>query len=132
MQMQVGGSLNYTAAILDEIALEGLDGITFPALEARLRASKGLSLLSNAAPDATSSAKLCDLCWAVARASADVQVFRLAEPRKKLVIFDRCVMGKFTVNGLMAAIVLSGISMLIQSLESLSNPTIWKTYTLST
>ncbi|CAH0390855.1 unnamed protein product [Bemisia tabaci] len=73
---------NWTATLLDEIALEGLDGITFQALWLRLEKSRspffGQPL----------SEPLKNFVWNAAVKFKDVQFFELPEPRPPLILFD--------------------------------------------
>ena len=69
-------SLNYVAAVLEEIALEGLDGITFEAAAKRLRRRWG------AGSEGKGVAAVCDdrlaaLVWSVARKQRGVRVYQL-------------------------------------------------------
>ncbi|XP_043222103.1 general transcription factor 3C polypeptide 1-like isoform X2 [Amphibalanus amphitrite] len=74
-------SLDYCAVTLDEIALEGLDGITLPALWTRLsnQPNFGLSI------DEASTKFL----WKVIRNNPDLEFFQLPEDRPDLVLFNR-------------------------------------------
>ncbi|XP_039298172.1 general transcription factor 3C polypeptide 1-like isoform X2 [Nilaparvata lugens] len=68
--------------LLDEIALEGLDGITIEALWVRLRLRKGFLL-----PPKDDHAKA--YIWNFVRRLRSVAFYKLQEPRKPLVVFDR-------------------------------------------
>ncbi|KAK3919691.1 General transcription factor 3C polypeptide 1 [Frankliniella fusca] len=74
-------SLDYTATILDEIALEGLDGITLQALWVRLSACPYFPILID-----SESQKFI---WEIVKRLEDVDVFELPEARAPLVIFNR-------------------------------------------
>ena len=73
-------SVNYVAAILEEIALEGLDGITLEAAVKRLRRRW---------KTAGSDDKMADFIWSVARTQSGVRVYQLKRDRPALQIFDR-------------------------------------------
>ena len=69
-------SLNYVAAVLEEIALEGLDGITFEAAAKRLRRRWGTeSEGEGVAP--VGDDRLAALVWSVARTQRGVRVYQL-------------------------------------------------------
>lgn len=74
-------SLDYTATILDEIALEGLDGITLQALWVRLGACPYFPILIDA-----DSQKFI---WEIVKRLEDVEMFELPKPRAPLVLFNR-------------------------------------------
>ena len=74
-------SVNYVAAILEEIALEGLDGITFEAAVKRLRRRWKTA--------GGSDDRLSALVWTVARTQIGVRVYQLSRGRPALQIFDR-------------------------------------------
>ncbi|KAL1132318.1 hypothetical protein AAG570_010274 [Ranatra chinensis] len=73
---------NYVSDILEEIALEGLDGITINALWARLNDRPNFVL--KPIDDETKS-----FLWRAIRRLASVNFYLLLEPRKPLVIFNR-------------------------------------------
>jgi len=72
---------NFRYQILDEISLEGLDGITLQALWLRLQAREDFSL------GVEGSSK--DFIWEVIKCLEEVILFKLEEPRQDLVIHDR-------------------------------------------
>ena len=74
-------SVNYVAAILEEVALEGLDGITFEAAVKRLRRRWKTA--------GGSDDGLAALVWSVARIQSGVRVYQLDRGRPVLQIFDR-------------------------------------------
>ena len=67
-------SLNYVAAILEEIALEGLDGITFEAAAKRLRRRWGSGTTGEGA---VGDDRMAALVWSVARTQGGVRVYQL-------------------------------------------------------
>lgn len=76
------GALNYVAAVVDEIALEGLDGITIEALVKRYLARSK----RNEECDEAERRRLEQLLWDVVRNQPAVQVKLLAEDRGRLVL----------------------------------------------
>ncbi|RZF38317.1 hypothetical protein LSTR_LSTR012104 [Laodelphax striatellus] len=74
--------MNIASDILDEIALEGLDGITIEALWVRLSTRKDFLLPPK---DEQSKAYI----WNIVRRLKDVEFYQLEQPRLPLVIFDR-------------------------------------------
>ncbi|XP_034239860.1 general transcription factor 3C polypeptide 1 [Thrips palmi] len=74
-------SLDYTATILDEIALEGLDGITLQGLWVRLGACPHFPMAID--QDAQK------FIWEVVKRLEDVDVFELPTERSPLVLFNR-------------------------------------------
>lgn len=77
--------INFAEAILDEICLEGLDGITLQALWVRLSERFQFEL-----PD-----HLKKRFWNIAANLKDVNIFSLPEPREDLIPFQRFI----NVNG---------------------------------
>ncbi|XP_011876239.1 PREDICTED: uncharacterized protein LOC105566665 [Vollenhovia emeryi] len=74
-------SCNLVESIIDEVALEGLDGITLQALWLRL--SNGLN---NPLPFPK---PFMEQVWLICRKVKDLQFYQLETPREPLVIFDR-------------------------------------------
>ena len=70
-------SLNYVAAVLEEIALEGLDGITFEAAAKRLRRRWGTATGEREGAAAVGDDRLAALVWSVARKQRGVRVYQL-------------------------------------------------------
>ena len=70
-------SLNYVAAILEEIALEGLDGITFEAAAKRLRRRWGRTAAAGEGAAVGGDERLAALVWSVARTQGGVRVYQL-------------------------------------------------------
>eukprot|EP00095_Tigriopus_kingsejongensis_P011852 maker-scaffold493_size155937-snap-gene-0.21 protein:Tk11852 transcript:maker-scaffold493_size155937-snap-gene-0.21-mRNA-1 annotation:"general transcription factor 3c polypeptide 1" len=86
--------LNPVHVVLDEIALEGLDGITLEALETRLKRRWDPIQNKNQSPLFTTnsgSLKIWSFLWGVIRDQNEIEVFTLPEPRLPLVVFDRFV-----------------------------------------
>eukprot|EP00094_Tigriopus_californicus_P009796 TCALIF_09445-PA protein Name:"Similar to Gtf3c1 General transcription factor 3C polypeptide 1 (Rattus norvegicus)" AED:0.03 eAED:0.04 QI:37/0.71/0.62/1/0.85/0.87/8/0/1945 len=93
--------MNPVFAVLDEIALEGLDGITFEALELRLKRRWNPVTNGNGSPlfkedpenpqhpTSNVNEKIRSFLWAVIRSKDEIGVFQLPEDRPPLVIFDR-------------------------------------------
>nr|CAD7425047.1 unnamed protein product [Timema monikensis] len=75
------GNPDYVDAILDEIALEGLDGITLEGLWLRISQRPKFSI---ALDDNSKS-----FMWNIIKLMKDVEIFELPEPRKPLQIFNR-------------------------------------------
>lgn len=73
--------LNYSLAVLDEIALEGLDGITFPTLIIRLEERFGHGGMGGSAS--------LRLLWNIARTNEEIEIKQLPQPRPNLVPHDR-------------------------------------------
>lgn len=74
-------SLDYTATILDEIALEGLDGITLQGLWVRLGACPYFPIGID--PDSQK------FIWEIVKRLEDVDIFELPTERASLVLFNR-------------------------------------------
>ncbi|XP_011862964.1 PREDICTED: general transcription factor 3C polypeptide 1-like [Vollenhovia emeryi] len=74
-------SCNLVESIIDEVALEGLDGITLQALWLRLS-----NRLNNPLPFPK---PFMEQVWLICRKVKDLQFYQLETPREPLVIFDR-------------------------------------------
>ncbi|KAG8234936.1 hypothetical protein J437_LFUL015504 [Ladona fulva] len=74
-------SHDYVTCVLDEIALEGLDGITLQGLWTRLSERPGLCV--------TSDNCFKSYIWNLIKRLKDVEMYELKEPRKDLVLFNR-------------------------------------------
>jgi hypothetical protein len=77
--------MNFVSAIVDEIALEGLDGITLPDLLTRLQNRKRYEDTGSIFADITKhESETLDLIWKVVRNQKDIKVFQLETARSKL------------------------------------------------
>ncbi|PNF33520.1 hypothetical protein B7P43_G17638, partial [Cryptotermes secundus] len=74
-------SQNFVTAIIDEIALEGLDGITLEALWTRISCRPNFTCILDE--------KSKTFIWNVIRQLDDVEIYELPTARKTLVIFNR-------------------------------------------
>ncbi|XP_042203426.1 general transcription factor 3C polypeptide 1-like isoform X2 [Homarus americanus] len=76
-------NMNYIADLEDEIALEGLDGITVDGLWVRLKQRTNFE--TNMPLDDNSKAFL----WSIAADDDEISIYQLPSPRDELVIFNR-------------------------------------------
>ncbi len=92
--LPVGGRrrLNFGRVVLDEVALEGLDGATLPALATRLLTSPSPCAVLRGAEAATPVEAVLQMAWEAVRARAagsQLRLFRLHDDRPDLVVFNR-------------------------------------------
>ncbi|XP_063842783.1 general transcription factor 3C polypeptide 1-like isoform X2 [Scylla paramamosain] len=76
-------NFNYVADLEDEVALEGLDGITVEALWVRLKHRPNFE--ANMHIDDKSK----EFLWSLLRRNAEISMYKIPAPREKLVIFNR-------------------------------------------
>ena len=79
--------MNFVSIIIDEIALEGLDGITLPDLLTRLQRRKSEQQASIF--QSQDEHRILNFIWNVVRVQNELQIFKLPETRNKLVIYNR-------------------------------------------
>ncbi len=82
---------NLGSVLLDEVALEGLDGVTLPALATRLLTVPSPCAIFRGAEDATPAGPLLQMCWDVIRSKAGkgINIYQLQQDREELVVFNR-------------------------------------------
>ena len=73
--------LNYRGQIIDQVALEGLDGITLQALKLRLKLEEAETEAAN-------------FIWAVIRSCKEIAIYQLTKDRGKLELYDRYLLLK--------------------------------------
>jgi hypothetical protein len=77
-------SLNYVEEIVEEVALEGLDGITLPDLLKRLRNRQTPSIFSHDNTD--HDERILQFIWNVVRNQKCLSIIKLPVAREELVV----------------------------------------------
>ncbi len=73
----------------DQVALEGLEGITLSALATRMLTAPSPCAVFRGAEVSTPPESAAQLAWAAVRKRKGMRMYRLPESRTKLVIFNR-------------------------------------------
>ena len=90
-----GGGVNFVSAIVDEIALEGLDGATIDAVVTRIRGRPAAhAVIGGGKSDdedeqQRETERFAELVWRSCRGHPQLSFYTLKDPRPRLVPFDR-------------------------------------------